>query len=174
LNSALEKKLVALCRNGDRPACAELVRAYSARVFAVSLGILGNSHDAEDVAQQALLKALTDVHQLRNGQSFGAWLCKITRNLCIDLVRERRRSTKARLRQAPTEKGTAKGLTELESALARLPDNHRIALLLYYFDGRSTENVADALGISGAAVHTRLSRARRKLRELLEAEGDTQ
>ncbi|MHC4625314.1 MAG: RNA polymerase sigma factor [Planctomycetota bacterium] len=167
----MERKLVASCRSGDKSAYAQLVNAYSARVFALSLGILGNSHDAEDIAQQALLKAFTGMSQLRNGQRFGPWLCQITRNLCIDLVRKRRRSSETLLRQAPTEKGRADGLAELETALAKLPDDYRIALLLYYFDGRSTENIADALGISGPAVHARLSRARRRLRELLEAEG---
>jgi RNA polymerase sigma-70 factor (ECF subfamily) len=170
LDSALERKLVASCRNGDKSAYAELVKAYSARVFALSLGILGNSHDAEDITQQALLKALTDMNQLHDGQRFGPWLCKITRNLCIDLVRKRRRGSEA-LPRVAIEKGRADGVAELETALAKLPEDYRIALLLYYFDGRSTENIADALGISGAVVHTRLSRARKKLRQLLEAEG---
>jgi len=171
LDSALERKLVVLCLNCDKSACAELVKAYSSRVFALSLGILGNRHDAEDIAQQALLKALTDMDQLRDGERFGPWLCQITKNLSIDLVRKRRRSSEALLRHAPSEKGRADSLASLEIALAKLPDDSRIALLLYYFDGRSTENIAETLGISRIAVHARLSRARRRLRELLETEG---
>jgi RNA polymerase sigma-70 factor (ECF subfamily) len=173
LDSALERKLVASCRNGDKSAYARLVKAYSARVFALSLGILGNSHDAEDTAQQALLKAFTDIDQLRDGERFGSWLCKITRNLCIDLVRKRRRSSEMPLRRAPTEKGRADGLAELKTALAKLPEEQRLALVLYYFDGRTAGNIAETLDISEMAVHTRLSRARKKLRALLEAEGGT-
>ncbi|HUT31040.1 MAG TPA: RNA polymerase sigma factor [Sedimentisphaerales bacterium] len=172
MDSVLERKLVALCRNGDKSACGELVKAYSARVFALSLGILGNTHDAEDITQQALLKALTDMNQLRDGQRFGPWLCQITRNLCIDLVRKRRRGSEALLRVAPSDKGRGDGVGELETALAGLPDDYRIALLLYYFDGKTGRSIAETLQISEMAVNARLSRARKKLRELLEAEGD--
>ncbi|MHC4153941.1 MAG: RNA polymerase sigma factor [Planctomycetota bacterium] len=172
MDSALERKLVASCRNGDKSACAELVKAYSARVFALSLGILGNGHDAEDTAQQALLKAFTDIDQLRDGERFGPWLCKITRNLSIDLVRKRRLSSQTLLRQAPTEKGRTDGLAELETALAKLPEEQRLALMLYYFDGRTAGNIAETLDISEMAVHARLSRARKRLRRLLVRQGD--
>ena len=61
MDSDLEKKLVAFCRNGDKSAYSRLVDAYSGHVFAICLGVLGNGHDAEDVAQQALLKGFVDI-----------------------------------------------------------------------------------------------------------------
>jgi len=59
---------------------------------------------------------------------------------------------------------------ELEAALGKLEERHRLVLMLYYFDGRSTGNIGDILNISESAVHARMSRARKQLRRLLEAE----
>jgi len=166
-------------RRGDRLAYAGLVKVYSRRVFAICLGMLGNIHDAEDVAQQALLKGFIDIEQLRDNDRFGAWIGRIARNLCVDLIRRRKREQSAfaksqtpsyRERQAASE-GSSKEYPELEDTLAKLPRRYRLALMLYYFDGRSSENIAETLQISQAAVYARISRARKRLRKLLEAEG---
>ena len=160
-------------------AYAGLVKVYSRRVFAICLGMLGNIHDAEDVAQQALLKGFIDIEQLRDSDHFGAWIGRIARNLCVDLIRRRKREQIAfaksqapsyREREAASE-GSSKKYPELEYTLAKLPRRYRLALMLYYFDGRSSENIAETLQISQAAVYARISRARKRLRKLLEAEG---
>jgi len=65
----------------------------------------------------------------------------------------------------------SKEYPELQSALAKLSEEHRLALMLFYFDGRSTKNIAETLEISQGAVLARLSRARKRLRKLLEAAG---
>jgi len=141
--------------------------------------MLGNIHDAEDVAQQALLKGFIDIEQLRDSDHFGAWIGRIARNLCVDLIRRRKREQIAfaksqapsyREREAASE-GSSKKYPELEYTLAKLPRRYRLALMLYYFDGRSSENIAETLQISQAAVYARISRARKRLRKLLEAEG---
>ncbi|MHC4464510.1 MAG: RNA polymerase sigma factor, partial [Planctomycetota bacterium] len=67
---------------------------------------------------------------------------------------------------------SSRGYPELEDALARLPRRYRLVLMLYYFDGRSTENIAETLQINEAAVYARMSRARKRLRKLLETQGD--
>ena len=166
-------------------AYAGLVRVYSGRVFAICLGMLGNIHDAEDIAQQALLKGFTDIDQLRDSDQFGAWIGRIARNLCLDFIRRRKREQKKAFTKRaavsessspapafPTKLGGGEKYPELEDALAKLPRRYRLALMLYYFDGRSTENIAEALQISQAAVYARMSRARKRLRKLLAAEGD--
>ena len=172
MDSLLEKELVALCRSGDKSAYAELVRAYSGRVFGICLGMLGNAHDAEDVAQQALLAGFTDIDELRRSESFGVWLSRITRNLCIDFYRSQNRKRRA-LRQRPTPgQGDPKATGQLDDALAKLPVKYRVVLVLYYFDGRNARNIAETLDISQAAVCTRLTRGRKQLRRLLEGAGD--
>ena len=171
LNGRLEKKLVASCRNGDKPAYTGLVKAYSGRVFGICLGMLGQREDAEDVAQQALLKGFTDIDQLRRSEQFGVWLGRIAKNLCIDFIRRQKFKRNAFVNRAEAGQGSSKEYPELEGALAKLPQDSRLVLMLYYFDGRSTKNIAEALEISDAAVHTRISRARKQLREVLDTEG---
>jgi RNA polymerase sigma-70 factor (ECF subfamily) len=134
--------------------------------------MLGSREDAEDIAQQALLRGFTDISELRDSEQFGAWISRIAKNLCIDFMRRRKRGLNALLRRATTNGSSPNKYTELKAALARLPQEYRVALMLYYFDGRSTKNIAETLATSRAAVHTRLSRARKKLRKLLEVEGD--
>jgi len=134
--------------------------------------MLGNIHDAEDIAQQALLKGFRDIDQLRDSDQFGAWIGRIARNLCVDFLRRRKREQKAFAERPVVSEGSSKEYTELEEALARLPRRYRVALMLYYFDGRSTENIAETLQISQAAVYARMSRARKRLRKLLETEGN--
>lgn len=170
MNDDLEKKLVAACRDGDRSAYAGLVRAYSARIFAICLGILGQRQDAEDIAQQALLKGLTDIKQLRDSERFGPWIGRIAKNLCIDYIRRRKPKTNNLVERAVASDSGAKEYPELQKALAKLPQEHRLALMLYYFDGRSTRAIADILGISLGSVHSRISRARKHLRKSLETE----
>lgn len=172
MNSDLEKKLAASCRSGDKAAYAGLVKAYSPRVFAICLGMLGNSHDAEDVAQQALLKGFTEIAQLRDGERFGAWIARIARNLCIDFIRTRKCRQSGLLRRSAAVQSSPNEYPELRAALVQLREEYRLPLMLYYFDGRSAKNVAETLEISEAAVQARLSRARKQLRKLLDAEGN--
>ena len=172
MDGRLEKKLVASCRKGDASAYTGLVNAYCGRVFAICLGMLGNSHDAEDIAQQALLKGFMDINQLRDSEQFGAWIGRIARNLCIDFIRRQKRKRTALFERTALPQSSSKEYPELEGALAKLPEEYRLALMLYYFDGRSTETIAETLAISQAAVHARLSRARKQLRKLLSDKGD--
>jgi len=165
-----EKDLVARCRAGDKSAYAGLVRVYASRVFAICLGMLGNSHDAEDVAQQTLLNGLRCINGLRRDEQFGAWISRIARNLCIDFIRKRRRKPSLAARQADPAWPEPHDYRELQVALAKLPEESKLTLMLYYFDGRSTKNIAETLDISQGAVQTRLSRARRQLRKLLDAQ----
>lgn len=172
MNGDLERKLVASCRNGDSSAYTGLVKAYSGRVFAICLGMLGNIHDAEDIAQQALLNGLANIKQVRRGEQFGAWICQIAKNLCIDLVRKKKRRQSSLTERTAADKSNPREYPELKKALTRLSEEYRLALMLYYFDGRSTRAVAEVLMITEAAAQARLSRARKQLRKLLEAEGN--
>jgi len=170
LGGNTEQELVNRCRKGDISAYTGLVKAYSGRVFAVCLAMTGNSHDAEDIAQQALMKGFLQIRHLQHDESFGAWITQIAKNLCVDFIRrqQHRRSLNARL---STEEPVYPGeYRELKIALANLNEDYRLPLLLFYFNGRSTKNIAEALNISQAAVQTRLSRARKELRRLLEKE----
>jgi RNA polymerase sigma-70 factor (ECF subfamily) len=135
--------------------------------------MLDNTHDAEDIAQQALLKALTGIKQLRDDEQFGAWISRIAKNLCIDFIRQKKHQKNCVAEPAATSRRDPKEYPELRKALAKLSEDHRLALMLYYFDGRSAKSIGETFMISQAAAQTRISRARKQLRKLLEAEGGT-
>jgi len=171
LDGCSGKKLVAACRNGDKSAYADLVRAYAGCTFAICMAMVGNRHDAEDLAQQAMLQVFRDMDRLRSDGHFGAWLGKTARNLCIDFLRRRKYTEKALLKRASAEQSNSREYPELEDALVKLPQRHRIVLMLYYFGERNAKDISETLGISEAAVYTRMSRARKQLRKLLSAAG---
>jgi len=170
LNAEVENKLVSSARKGDRTAYARLVETYSPRVFAICFGMLGDRHDAEDLAQQTLLRGLMQISNLRNAQRFGAWIAQIARHLCIDALRRRKAQVPAPSSDAGIGDGDPEVYQRLEAALAKLKPDYRMPLLLFYFDGRSTRSIAETLGISQATVQTRLGRGRRKLRDYLGSE----
>ncbi len=172
MNGDQEEKLVAACRGGDRSAYASLAGSYSGRIFAVCYGMLGNTHDAEDVAQQTLLSGFSNIGQIRRNEKFGAWVSQIAKNLCLDFIRRQKRRHDLGAADVVAVRESSPEHLELKKALAELSQEHRMALMLYYFDGRSARGVAEAFEISEGAALTRLSRARKQLRRLLQAKGD--
>jgi RNA polymerase sigma-70 factor (ECF subfamily) len=181
----VEEELVLACRNGDRSAYASLARAHTRTVFSICLGMLGNVHDAEDAAQESFVRGFSRVHELREDSRFRAWIVRIARNLCLDLLRRRKRgrevlslhgaagNSEARAGDAPHETALLRkeDRERLEKTLARLPEKYRVPLVLYYFDGHNTEDVARTLDLDPAGVLTRLSRGRRELRRMLQEQG---
>ena len=167
-----ERLLVDACRGGDMAgAYTELVKRHSRSVYAVCLGTLGNIHDAEDIAQETFIRGIARIGQLRDGTQFGPWIMKIARNLCIDYVRRRQRGAAILAQQDRDRNCSEAAHVDLREAIAKLPEKYRLPLLLYYFDGRSSESVARTLGISTDGALTRLSRARKELRKLIDSKG---
>jgi RNA polymerase sigma-70 factor (ECF subfamily) len=168
LDAQGDKALVKAAIDGDRAAFGDLVHRYSRKVFAVCLGLLGTVEDAEDVAQETFLKGLNDLGQLGDCERFGAWIVSIARNLSVDNLRRRKRARDLMAERNRQRHDVDESFIELHDALAQLPEKYRLPLVLYYIDGRSSENVASVLEISKEGVLTRLSRARKELRRLLE------
>jgi RNA polymerase sigma-70 factor (ECF subfamily) len=134
--------------------------------------MLGNKEDAEDAAQEALLKGFSNIDELRDSERFGTWIAGIAKNLCVDHIRRRRRKRRFHRLWVTQPEASSSEYSGLEKALCELPEDYRVALMLYYFDGRSAKNIAEALDVSEATVCARLSRARNRLRELLDRQGD--
>lgn len=183
---APDAELVASARAGNRQAAAELIERHAAGVYAVCLGLLADPDRAQDASQDALLKAIERLGSLHEPAAFRGWLVTIARNLCRDYGKTRRRRQDLLDRQvglavagdalpgmgAGSSNGDEPHRPDLRAALARLPENHRVPLLLYYFDGLDTARVGEALGISRTGAGARLCRARRALREILEVRRD--
>jgi RNA polymerase sigma-70 factor (ECF subfamily) len=175
LDGIEEINWVRASQQGDRQAFSRLVEKYSRIVFAMCLSSVGHAQDADDLAQEVFMKAFVQINSLRQADRFGPWLTRICRNTATDFLRSRRRPEPLLPDQMESVPSPTRGpdVDGLEKILYTLPEPLRQAVLLYYLDGRSTHSVAQALGISADGVMTRLSRARRLLRERLSAEGET-
>jgi RNA polymerase sigma-70 factor (ECF subfamily) len=171
VESGRDATIVETCLAGDGWAYAGLVRLYGKRVYAICLAMTGRPEDAEDLMQETFMRGFTELGSLRNHDAFGPWVGTIARNVCRNFLKKsgNREQDIELAADCPTK--AADDLSDLREALGKLPEQHRLPLMLYYLDGRSTEHLAVSLKISREAVHTRLSRARRELRRLLESEG---
>ena len=160
----------------EREPFAALVHDYIGRVHAICWAILGNDADSEDAVQETFLRAYRHRDALRDRDRLAGWIGQIARNLCRDRLRQRhrRRAVAERTavrRESGTDPAAARRHADLRRALARLPEQHRVPLVLFYFDGQDTNRLARTLDITPAGACTRLSRARRALRALIGEEG---
>jgi len=170
------------CLNGDKEAFGLLVDKYKAGIYALALSKLHNYHDAEDVTQNVFIKAFQKLHTLRRWDSFLAWLCSITYNLCSKHIRSKIRRPDGDFieDQNPTDLDTSyvnsyhnalvsESLHEMyeaiNKALESLPENYQQVITLHYFNNMDSVQIAKFLRISPEAVRQRLTRARSELKE---------
>ena len=170
MNERPDEFLVDLSRGGDHEAYAELVHRHLKRVFAICLSLLGELADAEDAAQEVFVKGYERMGSLRDRGRFSGWIDQIARNRCRDMLRARRRNPERPLSPVVDEISALveDDFSDLKAALARLPEEHRLPLLIYYFDGKDTSTLARELGLTQGGACARLHRARHQLRKLLE------
>jgi RNA polymerase sigma-70 factor (ECF subfamily) len=181
-----EQALIRRICNGERELFYQLVRPYERRVYATAFAILHNEADAEDVAQEAILKAFKNIRQFRGDARFSTWLIQIT----VNEARMRRRKQHPEImeaivdltdeegnyiprdfadwREIPSEELERKEVRQkLAEALATLGEKYREVFILRDMQDLSIEETAKTLNISQASVKTRLLRARLMLRDLL-------
>src|SRR5689334_5126627 len=140
---------------GDREAFEMIIRRQSRALFAIAYGVLQNREEAEDVVQDSLVKAWKTRWRVRNPEKFPAWLATIARHRAHDVIRKRKPVPLVRepleIAEAETTDTTAVD-QELHSALATLPELHRAALTLRYFEEMDYRSIEKALGLSNGAV----------------------
>ena len=181
-----EETLIRRIRDGEHALFYELIRPYERRLYATAFSILRNQADAEDAAQEAVLKAFKHIRQFRAEAKFSTWLTQIT----LNEARMRKRKEHSHMmepiidrqddegnyvprdfadwREIPSETLERKQVREqLAQALASLGDKYREVFVLRDMHHQSIEETASTLGISTASVKTRLLRARLMLRDLL-------
>ena len=190
--SPSDGELVTRTLAADRGAFDELIRRYQRQAVAVSYRLLGNSHDALEVTQDAFLKAYGSLNTLQKPEAFGGWLMRIVSNLSLNY----RRSRKTRSAQLPlddllgsTEGGQsdAAGGSEwmarsgdpvrrleseelgrrLKDALNQLPEKQRLAIVMFTIEQMPQKQVAEALQCSVEAVKWHVFQGRKKLKDLL-------
>lgn len=172
MKAHLDESAVRACQQSSKSAYAVLVKRHYRHVFALSLGVLGNVHDAEDVAQEAMLKGFLKIRKLKRAEQFEPWILRIAKNLCIDFLRRQKRTREASVKPK-TEAGYKTGENEsLRQAIRRLPQELRVPLTMFYFDGKNARNIAEKLDISHSGACRRIREARRQLHRLLSKEAN--
>jgi RNA polymerase sigma-70 factor (ECF subfamily) len=171
---------------GDRAEFSRLVETYSNRIYRLALKILNNTQDAEDVLQETFLKALRSLPSFEGRSSLSTWLYRIAVNEALMVVRKRRPDILSIDKEKEDDEGVSEPVeivdwcclpevdlmnTEarrfLDEAIQELSPALRAVFVLRDIEGLSVKETADALGLTEAAVKTRLLRARLKLREAL-------
>jgi RNA polymerase sigma-70 factor (ECF subfamily) len=166
-----ERRLIARAQAGDTAAFRTLVERHQARAHALALRILHSPSDAEEVAQDAFVRVWTALPGFRGESTFATWLYRIVARRAFDRaqVLKNRRSRERPDEQLPEHAAPARDddtlrAAKLQELIAGLTPAQRVAVTLYYYEGRSVEEVANVLGMPENTVKTHLLRARAALR----------
>jgi RNA polymerase sigma factor (sigma-70 family) len=163
---------------GSEVAFGELVQRHGNMVRSACLRVLSDHHEAEDVTQAVFLTLARKARGLSGDSSVGGWLHRVARCLAMDVRKARQRRTRyeeAAMRDAGTEDVTVEDTvafrSELDAAVAALPERFRQPVVLFHLEERSAEETANALGLNPVTLRTRLVRARELLRKKLVRRG---
>lgn len=179
--SDFDRDVVRAVKRGDRDAFARLVQAYQGRLFGLVLMMVRDRTLAEEVTQDAFVRAFTHLGMYDEGRPFYPWIATIAVRLGHNQLVARARVTRREaspLDEAPEPQATANGPTALIEAERRralwtavtaLPAGERVAVVLYYRDNVAVRDIAHTLGVTVGTVKTWLFRARRRLRERLQS-----
>jgi RNA polymerase sigma-70 factor, ECF subfamily len=182
---ALVKKRILQVLKGDQDAFGEIVELYKDKVFQLSYRMLGNRHEAEDIAQEAFIRAFININSFNIDLKFSTWLFRIATNLCIDRIRKKKPDYYLDAEVAGTD-----GLTmysqipsktdmpekeveslELEETIQReilkLPEKYRSVIVLKYIEDLSLIEISEILNLPIGTVKTRIHRGREALRKQL-------
>jgi RNA polymerase sigma-70 factor (ECF subfamily) len=182
--AATDEALVAAAKLGDDPAFLELWGRHSNRIFKTAYGITRKREDAEDVIQEAWIKAYLHLNTFDGRAKFSTWLTRIAMNSSLMILRRKRSHPETsmeitdgdtwqqwdiadRAKNAEELYARREGVERLKRAICRLPPTLRIVVQTRQSNNRSVQEVAELTGISVAATKSRLSRARKILRKAL-------
>ena len=181
-----DQALVEAAQAGDSDAVSALVRRYQARIFNFSMALTANAADAEDLAQETIIRAFRGLHRFRGDSSFKNWLYRIATNAAH--TRRGKQLRRAAVWEARVESdevterhlaSTAESVEQrairrqaIDRALAALPPDQRAAVVLHDVEGLEYREIGDVLEIPIGTVMSRIFRARRRLRPLLAGLGD--
>ncbi|SMP16313.1 RNA polymerase sigma-70 factor, ECF subfamily [Muriicola jejuensis] len=173
-NLEIARDLVERCKANDRQAQLDLYRQYCEGMFCVAMRFVRERDDAEDLVQEAFIKAFRKIGQFRGEVTFGAWLKRIVVNKCLDFLKARRERIisieEHNLQIAEEPDWTVEQEVSVEGvlgAIERLPEKYREVLQLYLLEGYDHQEIADILGLTAVASRTRLMRGKDYLRTYL-------
>ncbi|MDQ1143221.1 MAG: RNA polymerase sigma factor SigW [Bacillus sp. (in: firmicutes)] len=182
---AIIKKRIKQVIKGDQDAFGEIVEIYKNSVYQLCYRMLGNRHEAEDVAQEAFIRAYVNIKSFNQDLKFSTWLFRIATNLCIDRMRKKKpdyyldaevAGTEGLTMYAQVPSNTPLPEKEVESLelhetvqqeILKLPEKYRSAIVLKYIEELSLNEISEILDLPLGTVKTRIHRGREALRQQL-------
>lgn len=179
------KRIVKDVKKGDQQAFAELVELYKDKVYQITYRMVGNVHEAQDIAQEAFLRAYMNIDTYDESRKFSTWLFRIATNLSIDRLRKKKPdyyldqevdgtegltlgSQIASAEELPEDQVITHELQEwIQSEILNLPLKYRSAIILKYIEDLSLKEISEILDLPIATVKTRIHRGREALRKRL-------
>lgn len=187
MDSVIVSRLIDRAKNKDYQAFEKLVEIYQRRLFALCVQLTGNQDDAQDLVQEVFIQAFTSISNFRQQSDLGTWLHRIAVNKWINISRREKKTRTVSLdapvqttegemqREIPAAEGNPLELVQekefhtlVRRALYQLTPEHRAVLVLREIQGYSYEEIASILSCSVGTVRSRLSRARRAMKDRLE------
>lgn len=175
-NDEIEVRAIDAVKHGDAGSYDYLVSKYMRRVVSIAWGIVRNPHDAEDLAQEAFVKAFQTIDRFRSGEPFGPWIYRIVTNLALDVVKHRKRFRQeelsvaepaARRDEADLQARSSEMAARIDAAIEALPGMQRIVARLYLVEEFGHAEIAAMMDLTEGTVRSHLSLARGKLKERL-------
>ena len=182
---ALVNKRIKQVLKGDQNAYADIVNLYQHKLYQVCYRMLGNKQEAEDIAQEAFIRAYINLHSYDQKRKFSTWLYRIATNLCIDRIRKKKPDYYLDAEVAGTEgldmysqiaadeKLPEEAVEQMELQdriqyeISRLPDKYRSVIVLKYIEELSLQEISEILDMPLGTVKTRIHRGREALRKQL-------
>lgn len=170
----IHQVLVERCREGDRRAQFELYQLYAKPMLNVSMRIVNDRYEAEDVLQECFVKAFAGLDNFRGDASFGSWFKRIVVNRSINCVRKKKLhfdsidDHQVAVEDEEYVEDDTYTVQDIKDAMAQLPDGYRIIFSLFMFEKMSHRDIADQMGITESTSKSQLNRAKKKLKTLIE------
>lgn len=171
-----EQRAIAAVKSGDAGSYDYLVSKYMKRVVSIAWGIVRNADDAEDLAQEAFVKAYQTIDRFKSGEPFGPWIYRIVTNLALDVLKHRQRFRHEELTDAhPAARADRADLaavsnelaSRIDAAIESLPEMQRVVARLFLVENFEHAEIAAMTSLSEGTIRSHLSLARAKLRERL-------
>lgn len=168
-----EAQLVDAARAGDQRAMGALYCAHAGRVYSVVRRVVGDDHLAEDVSQDAWVRAFQKLHLFRGDAAFGTWMHRLAVNAAVNQLRSlgrRSRLESSPELKLPVQQPDESGLNQriLSTALDQLPEGYRTVIVLHDVEGLTHEEIGQKLNIAAGTSKSQLHKARARMRALLD------
>lgn len=181
-----EKELLKKCRQGDRDAFNILVQTYQRQVINLAYGMLSDTEDATDAAQEVFIKVYRNIDRFEGKSSLSTWIYRITSNVCKDFLRKRTRTIQSISIYESSEDDDDRPMEikdssptpqehmeitetqrEVRKALDELPEEYKLVIVMYDLEGLSYDEISNVLQCPVGTIKSRLNRARKALKKNL-------